>query len=64
MCGEFQNKQETKFFLRSQTYATNVLIALNPYETIENLYGPHQMVEYSKKNTLFEGRPHIYAIGR
>lgn len=47
-----------------QTYASNVLITLNPYEKIDELYGSRQMVKYLASNTFFEQPPHVYAIGK
>lgn len=54
----------SNFIICSQTYASNVLIAVNPYETINNLYGSHQTAKYLAAKPLFERQPHVYAIGR
>lgn len=47
-----------------QTYASNVIISVNPYKTIENLYGFHQMSKYVANKGSFERQPHVYAIGK
>lgn len=49
-------------FVFFQTYASNILVAINPYENIVQLYGSQQMKNYDEapsKNLP----PHIYAIG-
>lgn len=47
----------------SQTYASNVLIALNPNVDVPQLYGPGQISRYLENDNLFDEPPHIYAIG-
>ncbi|XP_055307476.1 myosin heavy chain 95F-like [Sitodiplosis mosellana] len=51
-------------FQRKQiyTYASNVLISLNPYGTFDGLYGPREMDKYLAINTFSEQPPHVYAI--
>lgn len=49
--------------LRFQTFSSNVLIAINPYEPLPQLYGPQQIEKYRANENLFEKPPHIYAFG-
>lgn len=51
------------YFLCFQTYVANVLIALNPYENILQLYGPDQVTQYLTNKNSPEKPPHIYHIG-
>lgn len=44
------------------TYSGQVLVALNPYAAVENLYGPEVMASYSEVG-LPHPVPHIYALG-
>lgn len=45
-----------------QTYAANVLIAINPFEYFPEQYGFEQMKTYREK-PLTEVPPHVYAFG-
>lgn len=45
-----------------QTYVANILIAVNPYYDIANLYGPDTIKSYQGKS-LGTLPPHVYAIG-
>lgn len=49
--------------LNSQTYAADVLISINPYESLPAVYGSEQIDRYLDSNTLFEQPSHVYAIG-
>lgn len=43
-----------------QTYASKMLIAINPFQTMTNLYGSEEIEKYKCK---FSNAPHLYAIG-
>lgn len=45
-----------------QTYVANILIAVNPYYDIPNLYSPDTIKLYQGKS-LGTLPPHVYAIG-
>lgn len=57
-------KKFMNFSFRSQTYAQNILIAVNPYDTVPSLYGSQKIFKYLDSENLFENPPHIYAIGK
>ena len=48
------------FFL--QTYVANILLAVNPYHNMKNLYTSEMMKKYHGKS-LGVLPPHVYAIG-
>lgn len=63
--------RDSKFFASSnivmlvclfQTYVANILIAVNPYFEIKNLYSPSTMRSYQGKS-LGVLPPHVFAIG-
>lgn len=45
-----------------QTYVANILIAVNPYKEIRDLYSDGTIVKYKGKS-LGELPPHVFAIG-
>lgn len=45
-----------------QTYVANILIAVNPYKEIRDLYADGTIVRYKGKS-LGELPPHVFAIG-
>lgn len=49
---------ESEIMVFFQTFASEILIALNPYRDIPTLYGPTVMRAVCQKAT-----PHIYKIG-
>lgn len=52
-------------FYSFQTYASNVLIAINPFDrsiTNPKLYGPEKITQFIG-NSYAELPPHIYSIG-
>lgn len=53
--------KESLFLLHSQTYSSDVLIAVNPFEDLPQ-YGSEQKNLYANGN-LHENPPHVYAIG-
>ena len=46
-----------------QTYVANILIAINPYVDIKNLYSSDVIKKYQGKS-LGVLPPHVYAIGK
>lgn len=63
---EFENDRlgfSLPFMVFFQTFSSNVLIAINPYEQLPQLYGPQQIEKYRANENLFEKPPHIYAFG-
>lgn len=46
-----------------QTNASKVLIAINPYKTIPNLYG-YEMIESIRKENFLLTPPHVYSISK
>lgn len=46
-----------------QTYVANILIALNPYKEIKDLYSDAAIKRYNGKS-LGELSPHVFAIGQ
>lgn len=44
-----------------QTYASKMLIAINPFQTMTNLYGSKEIEKYKCK---ISNAPHLYAIGK
>lgn len=62
---QYSNKLSLWNYLGSnifQTYASNILISINPFEKFLNVYEPSNMVKYIGKKRG-ELPPHIYAIG-
>ena len=51
----------SKWFL-FQTYVANILIAVNPYHDIPNLYSSEAIKKYKGKS-LGTMPPHVFAIG-
>lgn len=49
------------FFFLSQTYIGSILVAINPYKTIQGLYDKVLIEQYNHKN-IGELPPHIFAI--
>lgn len=49
-------------FIR-QTYVANILIAVNPYREIKELYAPDTIKKYNGRS-LGELPPHVFAIGK
>lgn len=47
----------------AQTYVANILIAVNPYKEIPDLYSTATLKRYSGKS-IGELPPHVYAIGK
>lgn len=47
--------------LNFQTYVANILIAVNPYKEISELYSPQSIKRYQGKS-LGEQPPHVFAI--
>lgn len=45
-----------------QTYVANILIAVNPYYEVKDLYSPRTIKAYQGKS-LGETPPHVFAIG-
>lgn len=45
-----------------QTYVANILIAVNPYREIRELYAPDTIKKYNGRS-LGELPPHVFAIG-
>lgn len=45
-----------------QTYVANILIALNPYKEIRDLYAEQAIKKYNGRS-LGELSPHVFAIG-
>jgi len=45
-----------------QTYVANILIAVNPYREIKELYAPDTIKKYNGRS-LGELPPHVFAIG-
>ena len=43
------------------TYTGSILIAVNPFQRLPHLYGPHMMEQY-RGRALGELDPHVYAI--
>ncbi len=52
----------TVFVIYLQTYVANILIAVNPYEEIEELYSVESIRTYQGKS-LGAMPPHVFAIG-
>lgn len=48
--------------LRFQTYVANILLAVNPYEDIPDMYSSTTIKKYQGKS-LGELPPHVFAIG-
>lgn len=46
-----------------QTYVANILIAVNPYREIRELYAPDTIKKYNGRS-LGELPPHVFAIGK
>lgn len=56
------NNEPCLFADNLQTYVANILIALNPYCEIKDLYSPETIKAYKGKS-LGETPPHVFAIG-
>ncbi len=50
-------------FIPSQTYVANILIAVNPYSDIKDLYSSKTIASYRGKS-LGVLPPHVFAIGK
>lgn len=50
------------FVFSFQTYVANILIALNPYKEIKELYADSTIKKYNGRS-LGELSPHVFAIG-
>lgn len=50
-------------YFRIQTYVANILIALNPYKEIKDLYTDSTIKKYNGRS-LGELPPHVFAIGK
>lgn len=48
-------------FTSLQTYASKILISINPFETLNHLHSPEILNEYRSK---INSNPHLYAIGK
>lgn len=46
-----------------QTFVANILIAINPYKEIKELYSKTTIKKYQNRS-LGELPPHVYAIGK
>lgn len=53
----------TYSFVCVQTYVANILIALNPYKEIRELYDGNTIKKYQGRS-LGELPPHVFAIGK
>lgn len=53
----------SSLILHHQTYVANILIAVNPYKEIKDLYSKTTIKKYQNKS-LGELSPHVYAIGK
>ena len=53
-----------KYFIVSliQTYVANILLAVNPYHEISDLYSPESIKRYNGKS-IGVLPPHVFAIG-
>ncbi|RLU19197.1 hypothetical protein DMN91_007754 [Ooceraea biroi] len=57
------NNIRTRYFKdRIYTYVANILIAVNPYYEVKDLYSPRTIKAYQGKS-LGETPPHVFAIG-
>ncbi|KAL0131777.1 hypothetical protein PUN28_002966 [Cardiocondyla obscurior] len=57
------NNIRTRYFKdRIYTYVANILIAVNPYYEVKDLYSPRTIKSYQGKS-LGETPPHVFAIG-
>ncbi|XP_060551419.1 myosin-IIIb-like [Ruditapes philippinarum] len=45
------------------TYIGDILVSINPYKTLQGLYGEELGHRYGKAKTLSELLPHVYALG-
>lgn len=52
----------TRSIVSLQTYVANILIAVNPYCEVKDLYSPQTIKTYQGKS-LGETPPHVFAIG-
>lgn len=52
----------TRLIVQLQTYVANILIAVNPYCEVKDLYSPQTIKIYQGKS-LGETPPHVFAIG-
>lgn len=50
-------------YIYIQTYVANILIAVNPYREIRELYAPDTIKKYNGRS-LGELPPHVFAIGK
>jgi len=55
-------EMELSWALILQTYVANILIAVNPYREIKELYAPDTIKKYNGRS-LGELPPHVFAIG-
>ena len=51
------------FLFLLQTYVANILLAVNPYEDIKDMYSSNTIKKYQGKS-LGELAPHVFAIGK
>ena len=51
-----------KILFSLQTYVANILIAVNPYRELTDLYAPATIKKYNGRS-LGELPPHVFAIG-
>ena len=60
----FITKQASSYdFIILQTYVANILLAVNPYHEIKELYSKERIKEYHGKS-LGVLPPHVFAIGK
>lgn len=59
----FLSFTSTYSFVCIQTYVANILIALNPYKEIRELYDGNTIKKYQGRS-LGELPPHVFAIGK
>jgi len=52
----------SRYIIKFQTYVANILIAVNPYYEVKDLYSPRTIKGYQGKS-LGETPPHVFAIG-
>ena len=59
--GSLCNKQF--YFCNVQTYVANILLAVNPYHEVKDLYSKERIRQYHGKS-LGVLPPHVFAIGK
>ncbi|AES61248.2 putative myosin ATPase [Medicago truncatula] len=59
--GVLQNLKARYELNKIYTYTGNILIAINPFQTLPHIYGAHMMQRY-KEDPLGELSPHVFAV--